>query len=582
MRAALLRAGLLLAACAGAAQEAPRLQIWCRDAAGAMVRGADADAPIAVGSIQKPFVAEAWSASHAGAPPPRFRCGPASGCWLPAGHGELGLGRAMALSCNTYFRQLAAQVPPDALGAALQGAGFLRAPRSPEEAIGLPGPEGPLRVRPQDLLAAYARLVRDPWPVGEPIRAQVLEGLREAALEGTAKGLGWRGFWVKTGTVPSPDGNPLHTCGLALAVDDAGWAMLARLDPGTGRDAALAMSGEVARLRPWSMAHATKTLRGVRSLAQIESGSVRVRLFDLVASPRWEARNLGDAPMAFGGAFLGPGGAQALHAGDRLGPGLIEIRSSDSGARRRFFGRLACAAGRAGALRLIATLAARDYVSGVVAAELPQGSPGLREQLGAAVLRFLAKGPRHGDADVCDDTHCAWFVGRGPRLDWRDPRHAAEASGDADPGFTDEAWARILEAAQGPGPSQWTAHCGGEPLSPHALWGGPDRAVTPCPRHGPEASDPWTRRWPAPALEKAFGAPVLGLEVAADEGTWILRVRTARGERACRYDEAHRLLAKALGWDALPSPADRVEPSEGGFRAMGRGSGHRVGLCLAE
>ncbi|HTL97823.1 MAG TPA: hypothetical protein VL181_03360, partial [Holophagaceae bacterium] len=149
MRTLLLRAGLLLAACAGGAQEAPHVEVWCRDAAGVMVRGASADAPIAVGSIQKPFVAEAWAASHAGAPSPRFRCEPGSNCWLPAGHGDLGLSRAMALSCNAYFRQLAAQAPMDALGAALQEAGFTRAPRSAEEAIGLSGAEGPLRVRPE-------------------------------------------------------------------------------------------------------------------------------------------------------------------------------------------------------------------------------------------------------------------------------------------------------------------------------------------------------------------------------------------------------------------------------------------------
>jgi hypothetical protein len=341
------------------------------------------------------------------------------------------------------------------------------------------------------------------------------------------------------------------------------------------------MSEEVARMRPWSMARGMNT-RGPRSVNEIESGTVRVRLFDLIASPRWEARNLGAAPMACGGGYLGPGGARALRIGDHLGPGLIEVRAPDSGARRRFLGRLECATGRAGSLRLIATLEARAYVSGVVAAELPKGSADLREQLGAAVLRFLAQGPRHADADVCDDTHCAWFVGLGPRLDWRDPRHASDAAGGADPGFSDEAWGRILEAARSPGPSQWTAHCGGEPLSPHALWGGPDRGVTPCPRHGAGSSDPWARLWSAAALEKAFGAPVQSLEVTADEGIWTLRVRTAKGERNYRYDEAHRALATAAGWDALPSPADRVEKAEDGFRAVGRGSGHRVGLCLAE
>jgi len=572
-----------LFAFASASAQAPRLQVWVREASGALSRGARSDAPIAVGSLQKPFVAKAWARAHPGAPSPRFRCEPDSGCWLPSGHGEVGLARALALSCNTYFRDLAAETPPPMLGDALHAAGFPRGPTSPEEAIGLPGDAGPLRVRPSDLLAAYARLVRDPWLVGEPIRAEVLEGLRESALDGTAKGLGARGYWAKTGTVPSSDGNPLHTCGLALAVDDSGWAILARLEPGTGREAAAAMAATVARLRPWSEAHGSQLhLRGPLPVAEVEARPVRVRLFDLVPSPRWEIRNAGPAPVAFGDGYLGPGGARALHAGDRVGPGLLELRSGASHARRRFQGRLHAAAGPRGSLRLVASLDLKEYVSGVVAGELPQGSADLKEQLGAAVIRFLAQGPRHSDAEVCDNTHCAWFIGRGPRLDWTDPHHAISAPGSGDPDFDSAAWARILAAAREPGPHQWTAHCGGEPLPPNAVWGNGDLTVTPCPRHGASDSDPWTRRWSATALERAFGAPVLELVIVFDHGIWTLRVRTAKSTRTYRYDAAHRALARVLGWNALPSPADRVEVDGDGVTVTGRGSGHRVGLCLGE
>ena len=568
-----LRRACFTLLCAALPAQAPRLTLWCRDASGVMIQGAAADAPLPVGSLQKPFVAEAWAATHGG-DPPRVRCGPDSGCWLPAGHGELGLAAALARSCNTYYRTLAAEVSLQDLAAALESAGFTRAPATPEEAIGLPGAEGPLRIRPQDLLAAYARLVKEPWIKGEAVRAQVLAGLRESALDGTAKGLGRRGFWAKTGTVPSPDGNPLHTCGLALAVDDTGWALLARLDPGTGREAAAAMAGALARLRPWSRRHAVAG-QGARSVEAVEAAPVRVRLFGLLPAPRWEARNLGLVPVRFNTGFLGPGGAAILHRGDRLGPGLLELRDPASGARRRLQGRLEVAS------RLIAVMDARAYVEGVIAAELPSGAAGLQEQLGAAVLRFLARGPRHSDADVCDDTHCAWFVGRGPRLVWRDGRHAVEAE-DAAFAFQDEAWARVARRAQEPGPSQWTAHCGGEPLSPHAVWGGPDFTVTPCPRHTAAHGDPWTRHWSADALARAFGAPVETLAVAWEDGVWTLRVTAASRTRSYRYDDAHRRLAAALGWDALPSPADRVEAEDGGYRATGRGSGHRVGLCLGE
>ncbi|HXC17009.1 MAG TPA: hypothetical protein VNV60_06160 [Holophagaceae bacterium] len=566
---------------ASAWAQAPRLQIWVRDASGVMTQGALSDTPITVGSLQKPFVAQAWAATHAGAPLPRFRCDPGSGCWLPAGHGELGLASALTRSCNTYFRHLADATPLANLDASLRAAGFARGLRSAEEAIGLPGVDGPLRIRPSALLAAYARLTRSPWPSGESFRAEVLAGLREAGLDGTAKALGQRGYWAKTGTVPASDGNPLHTCGLALAVDDSGWAVLARLEPGTGREAAAAMADTLARLRPWAEPHAAASrARGPVPVATIEAREIRVRMFDLVPSSRWEARNLGPGPMPVDGGYLGPGGARALHAGDTLGPGLIELRSSASGARRQFSGRLLARSGPGDSLRLVGILSLRDYVDGVVAAELPRGDAALKEQLGAAVIRFLAQGPRHAEADVCDNTHCAWFSGRGPRLDWTDAHHAILLPGVSDPGFDDGAWARILAAALEPGPHQWTAHCGGEPLSPNAVWGDGDATITPCPRHNAAASDPWTRTWSAADADRAFGGGVQSLEIATDRGTWILRVRTATNTRAYRYDDAHRALARILGWNALPSPADTVEPVEGGFRVTGRGSGHRVGLCL--
>lgn len=555
---------------------APRLTLWIREADGTLSGPGDPDAPIAVGSLQKPFVAEAWAATHR-SPPPRVTCTAASGCWLPAGHGELGLSAALARSCNTYFRTLAAQADPAALAEALRGAGFLAAPRTPSEAIGLPGPGGPLRVRPGDLLRAYAALTREPWPEGEAIRRAVLAGLREAALDGTAKGLGRRGFWAKTGTVPSPDGNPLHTCGLALAVDDAGWAILARLDPGTGREAAAALAGEVARRRPWGGGSPSGTTR----LPGKAPAEVRVRLFDLLRARSWEVRNLGADPVPAGGAFLGPGGAAMLAPGERVGPGRLELRSPGTGARRIVEGRVEAFAAKDGRLRLVARMDLRAYVEGVVAAELPAGRPGLQIQLGAAVIRFLAKGPRHPDADVCDSTHCAWFVGRGPRLAWRDGRHATAGEGSAFR-FEDGDWAQVLAAARKPGPDQWTAHCGGAPLSPHAVWGSADRTVTPCPRHGSQDADPWTRSWPAAALAKAFGAPVLGMEIISPGGVWTLEVRTSAGARRYRFDDAHRCLAAVLGWDSLPSPADRVAPDGDSFTATGRGWGHRVGLCLGD
>ncbi len=65
------------------------------------------DAAVPVGSLMKPFIALAWARAH-GFAYPEFTCGgAANGCWLPHGHGRVGLESAIANSCNVYFRELA-------------------------------------------------------------------------------------------------------------------------------------------------------------------------------------------------------------------------------------------------------------------------------------------------------------------------------------------------------------------------------------------------------------------------------------------------------------------------------------------
>ncbi len=586
-----LRGGILLLSAVLTAQ-APQVQTWTLER-GRLIPGPGASAaPLAVGSLQKPFVAKAWATAHPADATPRFQCGPGSACWLPSGHGDEGLARALAVSCNAYFRQLAAATPASVLASTFADEGFSALPMSPDVAIGLVGPAGALDIPPQELLEAYGRLVREPWPVGESVRTEVLAGLREAALKGTAGALGQRGWWAKTGTVPALDGDPTRTVGFLVAVDDAGWAILARLEPGTGRQAAAALAPALARLRPWQALHRAAEQRPALPLKKkspqvVPTGDsmVQVRLLDLLGAKQVEVRNLGTSPIPAGRGFLGAGAMRTLHSGDRFGPGLLELRDPATGLARRFEGSLDCGRASKRALSLRAAMTRREYVSGVLAAELPHAASERRIELGAAVLRFLAQGPRHAGADVCDSTHCAWFVGRGPRVVWVAPRQAVlreEVAKDPLNGLPDADWAAIGEAARRSGPSLWTAHCGGAPLSPHAIWGQGDTAVQPCPRHGPDNSRPWTRDWKSEDLARAFGAPVRGLRVVVDDGTWSLHITGDRAAWALRYDEAHRRLARVSGWDALPSPADTVEPIPGGFRARGVGWGHRVGLCLGE
>ena len=138
----------------------------------------------------------------------------------------------------------------------------------------------------------------------------------------------------------------------------------------------------------------------------------------------------------------------------------------------------------------------------------------------------------------------------------------------------------MVEDSRRPGPLYWTSHCGGHPLSAWAGWGSGDRTAASCPLHRAGTSRPWSRSWPDDALARAFGGRVTRIEVAAEDGVLRLLVETPGQTRRLLYDDAHRALAAVLGWDALPSPPDRVTRAGAGYRAEGVGSGHRVGLCL--
>ena len=526
------------------------------------------DGPMAVGSLQKPFVAKAWAESHPGLVPPRFTCPRGPGCWVRSGHGELDLVGALAVSCNAYFRSLATATPMGRLRATFAEEGFTGAPASPDSAIGLHDGESPPVIRPSKLLEAYVRLVDRPWISGEEIRQQVLAGLREAAWSGTAGRIGAQGCWAKTGTIPL---DSLRTCGLALIVDASRRAVLGRLEPGSGREA-------VERL-----AAALRETASAADPPQVSTDQVRVRILELLRGRRIQLRNAGLAPIPAAQGFVGSGAKVDLAEGLWAGPGLLELLELRSGLIRRVRGRIECRRGPDGRLAVVLSTPLRDYVGGVIAAELPTQADSRRVELGAAILRFLALGPRHPDADVCDSTHCAWFVGLGPHPSWPQPDLSRMPSGvDETPPIEPREWEEMRARSRRPGHSQWTSHCGGRPLSPHVLWGQGDTAAPPCPRHHAGQSRPWRRTWSRSEAEKAFGGPVESLAVVHDSGKWMLRLSGPAGTRQLDYDEAHRRIARILGWGALPSPADDVFPGPDGFHLRGLGLGHRVGLCLGD
>jgi hypothetical protein len=569
-----------LASQAAIGQDYQPMQRW-QWRSGQLVSG-PGDPLLQVGSIQKPFVLRAWSMSHPDMAPPTITCSAESGCWRPSGHGDMGLMDALANSCNAYFMGLAGQTPLDALNGVFADAGFQGRVTGAESAIGL-DPLGP-RIRPSSLFKAYSKLVGLPWE-REDMRQMLIHGLRQAAASGTAR-LGRQGYMAKTGTVQG--GSPDTTIGLAIAMDGSGNGVFARQLGATGREVAAQMFAPEPR----------------------HGGMVRVRLFELLGSGTIEVKNLEGFAIPCADGFLGAGSTKKLGQGDEVGPGLLEVRVPQFNLRRVFHGRLRM--NPTG--KLIATMTDREYVSGVINAELTKSRPRqLQIELGAAAMRYLDRPPRHGDADVCDSTHCAWFIGRGPRVEWQTPKTAKEVAPVSAP-IDDETWKAVAIAAKSPGPSLWTSHCGGEPLSPLAIWGSypagaagaapqapqaagaapraPQAAgaapqapqalqAAPCPRHA-QPMRHWERVWDRGRLERHIGEQILSAQIVWPKGRWTLRIQTPSRSRDFDYDAAHRLLAPMAGWDALPSPADSVQLTDNKIHAKGRGSGHRVGLCLGD
>jgi cell division protein FtsI/penicillin-binding protein 2 len=152
----------------------------------------DADRPIPVGSLVKPFTALASSG-----PFPELVCnGTVDRCWLAKGHGRIAFRDALANSCNAYFLQLAQNV--DAHSLAVVAAKFGIPPpvlETPEARIGL-GQDW--QISPLALTRAYCELTSR---AAEPRVAEILAGMKLAAESGTASAIG-HGALAKTGTAP--------------------------------------------------------------------------------------------------------------------------------------------------------------------------------------------------------------------------------------------------------------------------------------------------------------------------------------------------------------------------------------------
>jgi cell division protein FtsI/penicillin-binding protein 2 len=216
-------------------------------------RWEDRERPLAIGSLIKPFTALAYADTH-GFTFPILECrGSAGGCWLPAGHGRLGMTAAIAGSCNAYFRQLAEKTSPDAFAARLQSFG-MRAEASAATPSAMVGLGETLRLAPSAIIRGYVELVAR---AAQPGVLPIVQGMRSSAINGTGKGVGAAvgvDALVKTGTAPCSHSPRATVDGYTIAVypaDRPRFVLLVQAHGRTGAETAVS-AGEL-------LAHAVGT-----------------------------------------------------------------------------------------------------------------------------------------------------------------------------------------------------------------------------------------------------------------------------------------------------------------------------------
>lgn len=165
-------------------------------------RWEDPSRPIPLGSLVKPFTALAYAQAHNFQYPRHICRGAASGCWQVQPHGELDIVSAIAVSCNSYFRTLAAKVSGEQLVSTTNAFG-LESPNPEVSGDSLMGLGEQWRISPLHMAHAYLELSRRG---DQPGVRELLSGMAQSAKRGTGAGVGralkHTDALVKTGTAP--------------------------------------------------------------------------------------------------------------------------------------------------------------------------------------------------------------------------------------------------------------------------------------------------------------------------------------------------------------------------------------------
>lgn len=214
-------------------------------------RWPDAERPIPLGSLVKPFTALAY-AQHHGYEYPIYTChGPASGCWSAHPHGRLNITSALANSCNSYFREMALQLTGADMRDVVSQFG-LEPPADSLTGASLMGLGEDWEISPLRMARAYLELNRRR---SEPGVAEILSGLEESAKSGTASGVGralkQSGALAKTGTAVCRHAHRAPGDGFVVALvpdDRPRFLLMVRFHGVPGAAASVAAGRMLARL----------------------------------------------------------------------------------------------------------------------------------------------------------------------------------------------------------------------------------------------------------------------------------------------------------------------------------------------
>lgn len=176
------------------------------------------DKPIPLGSLVKPFTALAYADEHDFRYPAYVCRGQASGCWQALPHGKLDIVSAIAVSCNSYFRSLAANITLEQL-LPVTSSFDLESPEADSTAPTLIGLGEEWKISPLRMARAYLELYRRR---DQPGVRELLAGMLQSGRHGTGaavnRALKRSEALVKTGTAPCTHTSRAPADGFVMAL----------------------------------------------------------------------------------------------------------------------------------------------------------------------------------------------------------------------------------------------------------------------------------------------------------------------------------------------------------------------------